>query len=76
MKIMIECRGGVVQNIVATEEISIHMINHDELNATKGRERAEVIEDAYQAQQPDLICDEETFKNELDETLETYKKKD
>ena len=67
MKIMIEVNGGVVQNIVATEEISIHVVDHDDLSDND-------FDSCYprQAQQPDLICDEEQFEEELSEALKSY----
>lgn len=81
MKIMIEVIGGNVCNIVATEEVSIFLIDHDNLinvavtklrsekgNATINKDLAE----ARKAQQPDLICDEEEFDENLGDTLLKY----
>ena len=63
MKMIIEVSGGNVVNIVATEEVSIHLVDHDNLKDG----------DEYrQAQQPDLICDENEFKDKLEEAIEEY----
>tara|TARA_Y100000310_G_C20402691_1_gene678188 strand:- start:193 stop:423 length:231 start_codon:yes stop_codon:yes gene_type:complete len=74
MKMMIEVRGGVIQNIAATEEISIHIVDHDNLGDSDGIGREELIEDTRQAQQPDLIThgDDERFQTTLNETLQEY----
>jgi len=72
MKMIIEVQNGVVQNIVATEEVSVHLIDHDNLADSNGVGRKELVSDTRQAQQPDLICDEEIFAETLDDTLDPY----
>ena len=63
MKLMIEVSGGCVCNIVATEEVSIYLIDHDNMEEKDGKE------DARKAFQPYLICTPEEFQEALDEAL-------
>lgn len=72
MKIMIEVSGGVVNNIVATQECSIYLVDHDNI-----KERGENTLNAREAFQPDYITYEghaETpkFNHSLNEALEEY----
>jgi hypothetical protein len=79
MKIMIEVSGGVVTNIVATQEVSIYLIDHDNLE-----EKGSAV-DAEQAMQPYLVTYEEghiaipggsetpIFDAALDEALDPYR---
>jgi len=53
MKIMIEVSGGVVTNIVSTGEVSIYLIDHDNI-----KERGDDLTNARQAFQPDYITGE------------------
>lgn len=75
MKITIEVSGGAVTNIVATQECSIYLIDHDNM-AEKGS-----VDDAKQAMQPYRITWEEglddtpDFDACLDETLYDYQEK-
>jgi hypothetical protein len=55
MKIMIEVSGGVVTNIVSTGEVSIYLVDHDNI-----QEKGDSIDDVLQAMQPDYITWEET----------------
>ena len=73
MKIMIEVRGGLVNNIVATGEISIYLVDHDEVE--RGETVEEMIEDATRAFQPDRITwelhnDSNDVTPEFDKCLE------
>ena len=74
MKMIIEVSGGLVQNITATEECSIYLIDHDVL-----KERG--IDDSYggdrQAQQPDCIYwDEADFDEALSQIFAEYETDD
>ena len=69
MKILLEIQGGNIVNITATEEVSIHTVDHDCLKCRECNPK-----EYQQAQQPDLICDDETFQEKLDEALEDYQK--
>jgi hypothetical protein len=77
MKMMIEVKGGMVVNIVATQECSIYLIDHDEIKHGGMLDEGE-LETALQAQQPDLITWEEgqdmtpTFDNALENSLSDY----
>lgn len=68
MKMIIEVCGGVVTNIIATDEVSIYIIDHDNMKVEEG-----AVEEAKKAQQPDYICDENNLLIHLDEMLEDYK---
>jgi hypothetical protein len=67
MKIMIEVSGGVVTNITATDEVSIYLIDHDNLEAGDNAfEKREAI-------QPDCIYwDEVDFDEALEQVLGEY----
>ena len=65
MKIMVEVDGGMVVNITATDEVSIYLVDQDNI-----REKDGDTEDAEQAFQPDRICDEDDFMELLNEALE------
>ena len=67
MKIMISVNGGVVQDIVATEPISIYLIDHDNI-----REKGGDTEDAKQAFQPWGVVSEGDFPERIDMELEDY----
>jgi hypothetical protein len=73
MKIMIEVSGGVVTNITATQECSIHLVDHDNI-----KEKGESTDEARKALQPDFITYEEgqeetpEFDIKLDEALVDY----
>lgn len=80
MKIMIEVRGGLVNNIVATGEVSIYLVDHDEIE--RGETVEEMLEDATRAFQPDLITWElhsdsndvtPEFDKCLEEAIEEYR---
>ncbi len=64
MKIMVEVDKGMVVNITASEEVSIYLVDHDNIKEKDGS-----IEDAEQAFQPDRICDENEFMEILNEAL-------
>ncbi|MCK5605075.1 hypothetical protein KAR91_24510 [Candidatus Pacearchaeota archaeon] len=64
MKILVEVDEGVVVNITATDEVSIYLVDQDNI-----KERDGDIEDAKQAFQPDRICDEDEFTELLNESL-------
>jgi hypothetical protein len=66
MKILIEVSGGVVSNIVATEQCNIFLIDHDNISE-KGS-----TEEARQDREPDLVYDDEDFDIELDRILGYY----
>ena len=55
MKIIIEVSGGVVSNIISTENVEIYLIDHDDL-----KERGTDDTSAKIPMQPDLIT-KETF---------------
>jgi hypothetical protein len=59
MKIMIEVSGGVVTNIVSTEECSIYLIDHDNIKERCDGEAMICITDAKQAMQPYRVTYEE-----------------
>jgi len=70
MKIIIEVSGGTVTNITATDEVSIYIIDHDELKERCGYR---ATEDAREAMQPDCIChDDVDFTEELETALADY----
>lgn len=67
MKIMIEVSGGVVTNITATDEVSIYLIDHDNLSD------GDNVFDRRDAQQPDCIYwDEVDFNEALEQVLSEY----
>ncbi len=75
MKIIIEVLGGVVNNIIATDDVSIFLIDHDNI-----KEKGSPV-DAKQAFQPDRITwemdsdDNDTtpiFDKAFDEILQCY----
>ena len=70
MKLIIEVSGGNITNIIATEEISIHLIDHDNLKAGKS------IATAQQAFPPNFITTEEEFLENLNQCLDVYKSKE
>tara|TARA_R110000824_G_scaffold201667_1_gene385734 strand:- start:7279 stop:7500 length:222 start_codon:yes stop_codon:yes gene_type:complete len=70
VKLMIEVSGGVVTNIVATEEVSINIVDHDNLG--DNQHLVDGINEVKQAQQPDRICDEDEYQEQLNETLKEY----
>ena len=83
MKMIIEVSGGVVQNIIATNKISIYIIDHDNIKATcgyspNGEVNIEELAEIRRAQQPDFITWEEgeeltpLFDGELDDALDEY----
>jgi hypothetical protein len=68
MKMIIEVSGGLVQNIIATEECSIYLIDHDNL-----KDRGGDLEEVQQAQQPDCIYwDEVDFDEALQQIFAEY----
>ncbi len=67
MKILISVSGGVVQNILATEPVSIYLIDHDNIE-----EKGGVTIDARQSFQPYGIIKEEDFPEEIERQLEEY----
>jgi hypothetical protein len=67
-KILIEVQGGVVENIVANDELSIYLVDHDALSEGD----LQSIEDAKQAMQPYQICDDDLFKEQLKNALADY----
>lgn len=64
MKILIEVRGGVIQNIVTTQKIDIFIVDHDKL-----KEENEIT------RLPDTICSPSNLLKELSYILEPYEKK-
>lgn len=69
MQIMIEVSGGVVCSVTATDEVSIYLIDHDNI-----KEKGEDIAHALEAMQPDCICNSEAeFMEKLDESLSEYR---
>lgn len=77
MKLMIEIKGGALVCVTATEECSIYLVDHDDLE-----ERGwDPKEDKLEVMQPDCItgelhsdCNDETpeFDRLLNEALEEY----
>lgn len=73
MKIMIEVSGGCITNIVATQECSVYIVDHDNL-----RECGAPVEDYREAMQPYRTTYEEgleetpVFDECLQETLAEY----
>lgn len=63
MKIMIEVSGGNVNNIVATENVEIFLVDHDNLK---------VGEDSINSTTPDVICSDKDFHSKLEEIKELY----
>jgi len=51
MKLIIEVVGGCISNIIATEEVSIHIVDHDNI-----KEKGDSTNGARESYQPDLIC--------------------
>ena len=75
MKMLIEVFEGNITNIVATEEISIHIVDHDNLSDVKAndnQEAQEVFKEVFQAQQPDKIIDNDSYIWAMSEAMEEY----
>ncbi len=68
MKLLITVHGGVVCNILASEPVSIYLIDHDNIKEKGGDTR-----EARQAMQPYGIIQESGFQACIDEELEDYK---
>ena len=64
MKILVEVDKGMVVNITTTEEVSIYLVDQDNIREKDGN-----TEDAEQAFQPDRICNENEFTEILNEAL-------
>ena len=80
MKMMIEVSGGVVVSIVATQECSIYLVDHDNLKERSEGGADDLVADARQAMQPDVITWEEgqesteQFDQLLDEALSPHRR--
>ena len=69
---IIEVSGGLITNIIATDAVSIYLIDHDDLKATDDMEHD--LLNAKQAMQPyGIVSDEQEFFERLDEALDGYK---
>lgn len=66
MKMIIEVSGGCVQNIIANDEISIYLIDHDNL------ERGQKPTDIATAYQPDAIMDADEILEIVNNHVEVY----
>lgn len=64
MKIIIEVSGGVVSNIISTENVEIYLIDHDDL-----KERADNTINARMPMQPSLITKETSSINAIDDAV-------
>lgn len=64
VKIMSEVKVGMVQNIVATENVDIYLIDHDNLDA--GDDAEEMIEEPTH---PDHIIPSADFDNHLHDAI-------
>ena len=74
MKIMIEVRGGTVQNIVASEAIEIFLVDHDNLERadSEGAEYAEQDKmDIMEPMQPHCIIPDvnRAFETHVEEAI-------
>ena len=68
MKLLLTVRGGVVCDLVATEPVSIYLIDHDNIKEKGGDTKA-----ARQAMQPYGIIEKtEDFQARIEEELEEY----
>jgi len=75
----IEVNGGVVSNIVATEDVEIHIIDHDMIKDGEGSEIVgdwQALEEANSKYHPDVMCDNATFSNLMGEALKDYQPKE
>ncbi len=66
-KILIEVSGGIVSNIVTTGDISIYLVDHDNI-----KEKGELTYHARQPFVPDRICGDSEFAEVLEEVLQEY----
>jgi hypothetical protein len=79
MKLLVEVSGGAITNIVATQECSIYLVDHDVI---KERDTSKGIEEAREPMQPYFITYEEgmdetpEFDAQLNETLAEHEKPD
>ena len=71
---MIEVSGGNVVNIVSNDEVSIYLIDHDNIKEKMEGGSKSPTKDARKAHQPDLITySDDTFEEELNDALSEYK---
>ena len=71
MKLLITVYGGVVCNILASEPVSIYLIDHDNIKEKGGNTR-----DARQAMQPYGIIEESDFEVCINQELMEYDAKE
>jgi hypothetical protein len=77
MKLIIEVRRGLVQNIIATGEVSIYIVDHDNIRE-RGLGNPEDLAEIRRAQQSYFITWEDgeeltpLFDGQLDEILNEY----
>jgi hypothetical protein len=72
MKLMIEIRDGKISNLTSTEEISIFIIDHDELVHGGIMDEGE-LEASRESVQPDCIYwDEADFDEAVSQALAEY----
>jgi hypothetical protein len=82
MKIMIEVSGGVVCNIVATQECSIYLVDHDDIKMRIEGEANDPLLDAKESMQPYFVSYEEgeentpIFDEHLNDALSDYQQQD
>jgi hypothetical protein len=82
MKIMIEVSGGVVCNVVATEECGIYLVDHDAIKEQIEGESNDPLMDAEEAMQPYFVSYEEgrentpVFDEHLKDALSDYQQQE
>jgi len=76
MKMFIEVNGGVVSNIVATEDVEIHIIDHDMIKDGQGLEETvgdwQALEEAQNGCRPDRMCNGVLFTHLMSSALKPY----
>ena len=65
MKLVIEVSGGVVTNIEASDEASIYLLDHDNLEEGSASKEPKPF-------QPDFIGTEQEVMERLEQTLQEY----
>ncbi|MGO9014680.1 MAG: hypothetical protein ACLQF0_06835 [Dissulfurispiraceae bacterium] len=68
-KLIIEVSGGVVTNIVATDDIAIFLVDHDNI-----KEKGDDTDNARQPFAADLVCSDSEFSAHLESVLANYAK--
>lgn len=72
-RIIIEVSGGLVSNITADDDVSVYLIDHDNLKDRSEEDSARNLAEARQSQSPDrIVRSDEEFKLALNQVLNEY----